>query len=1148
MTASLQQLVGSRLADRYWVDSLIGAGGMGAVYKATGPAGEVALKIVLPDRLADGGTIVPRFLREARLAARIEHAHVVRTLDFGRWGPDRDRYYLAMELVDGLPLGDLMDLPLPVGVSVALMCQLLEALAHVHAREILHRDIKPDNLLVVRGSDGRLTIKVTDFGVAAALGEATSTRLTVEGAAVGTPSYMAPEQALAVCMPGPPLDLYPVGVVLFRLVSGRLPFDGPLTRVMFAKVTEDPPLATAPDGSALPAGLVVAIRKLMARQPEDRYAMAADVLADLRPLACAAELDGLAWSTCGGRVPNAEDEVPTTLDQRLPAPRPKVARESTLWGRDEELAQLEAIAEEAEAGEGRIVLIRGDAGLGKSRLLEELAVRMGESGRFHLLRAAFCGSAGGLESFRGSVDRLLGSAGRPRAEVEAIAREWLRRHGETDEDEVAELLAFLRPPPGAAASEGASLRSRQFALILRMLRRIGRARPVLVAVDDFDFGGEDSAALVEYLLFECGYEPFPLLFVATGRGGSRSRAFEEGLGRTDRFEGIGRHVLPLRPMRVDALTTGLEQTEGLTSDAAEAVARRSGGNPLFAIQLARAGEAAATLTRADSLTGSALDLPAPLRRVLEASLTEKLSGAREPEQLRDLLLRLAILGDRVEVSLLEEMLDGEPAGRQLDDHLDALLDLGVLTEEADGRVEWIGFAQQLTRDALLAGLSGRRSRRLHRRAAEVRIALDSDAGPIGDHLDAAGDRPAAVEQWLRAMSEENAAGNFGRGLAWGRLALEGLARTDPRWAPAAIRLARLLLDVGDLDAAEELLAPVLDDADVDLALEGGDVLCEVLENRGAGERWTALVERLGALEERAGPAGLRALGRARALWFNTQVRPAEAMAASRAALEGAVKDWEIQRGAQRMAFAGMIGGDMATAREAAQLSVEHARDRSYLRARALRTLTIVAGNSDDGPGALAAAEEELELVRRSGQSTRLAIALGDLGYALEICGEIERAREAHAGSMRAARQMGAGGAGAVRRVPPAGPGAGARRGGRRDAGADRRLRRPGRGGQPGADRPGPPPDDRLADLPRRPPPGGLRRAGPVGVPEALPPLPLPRRVPGGHRGAAGGGRGGGAGPGDPGACGGLLGGRREPAAGRAVSGAGGGAVAHRVSG
>ena len=122
MTASLQQLVGSRLADRYWVDSLIGAGGMGAVYKATGPAGEVALKIVLPDRLADGGTIVPRFLREARLAARIEHAHVVRTLDFGRWGPDRDRYYLAMELVDGLPLGDLMDLPLPVGVSVALMC------------------------------------------------------------------------------------------------------------------------------------------------------------------------------------------------------------------------------------------------------------------------------------------------------------------------------------------------------------------------------------------------------------------------------------------------------------------------------------------------------------------------------------------------------------------------------------------------------------------------------------------------------------------------------------------------------------------------------------------------------------------------------------------------------------------------------------------------------------------------------------------------------------------------------------------------------------------------------------------------------------------------------------------------------------------
>ena len=1005
---SLQRLIGTTLADRYAVDSLIGVGGMGAVFRATGDAGEqVALKIVLPDRLADGGTIVPRFLREARLAARIEHPHVVRTLDFGRWGERRDRYYLAMELVDGLPLGALVDLPLPAGVAVALMCQLLEALAHVHAREILHRDIKPDNLLVVREPDGRLVIKVTDFGVAAALGEATSTRLTVEGGAVGTPAYMAPEQALAVCMPGPPLDLYPVGVVLFRLLSGRLPFDGPMTRVMYAKVTEDPPLPDAHDGSALPTPLVEAIRRLLARQPEDRYAMAADVLADLRPLAVDPVLEAPAWLECGGRVSTPQDDVATTLDAPPPAPpRARVERQSPLWGRGGELAALEAVAEEAEAGEGRIVVIAGEAGLGKSRLLEELAVRMGESGRFHLLRCAFHGSSGGLESFRASVDRLLGSAGRPRAEVVAIAREWLRRHGESDDDEVEELVSFLRPPVRDQASEGASLRSRHFALLLRMMRRIARVRPLLVAVDDFDHGGEDSAALLEYLLFECGYEPFPMLMLATTRGGNRSRRFEQGLARTDRFEGISRHVLPLKPVGLEALAAGLAATEGLSTEAATAVARRSGGNPLFAIQLARAGEAAITLTRTDTFTGSALELPAPLRRVLETSLAEKLATAEGSDQLRDLLVRLAILGDRVELPLLEAMLQGEPAEDLLDDHLDALLDLGVLTEEVDGRTERIGFAQGLTRDALLAGLSSRRGRRLHRRAASVRVELGSHAGPIGDHLEAAGDATAAVEHWLRAMSEENAAGNFARGLAWGRRALAELDRSDPRWARAAIRLGRLLLDVGDLDAAEELLEPVLEDADVDLALEGGDVLCEVLENRAAGERWTALVERLGGLESRAGPPGLRALGRARSLWFNTQVRPAEAMAAARAALEGAVKDWEIQRGAQRMAFAGMISGDMETARAAARTSVEHAGERSYLRARALRTLTIVAGNSDDGPGALAAAEEELELVRRSGQATRLAIALGDVGYALEILGETERARESHAASMRAARQVG----------------------------------------------------------------------------------------------------------------------------------------------
>jgi tetratricopeptide (TPR) repeat protein len=216
----------------------------------------------------------------------------------------------------------------------------------------------------------------------------------------------------------------------------------------------------------------------------------------------------------------------------------------------------------------------------------------------------------------------------------------------------------------------------------------------------------------------------------------------------------------------------------------------------------------------------------------------------------------------------------------------------------------------------------------------------------------------------------------------------------------------LLLDVGDLVAAEQLLLPVVDDANADLALEGGDVLGEVLENRGAGERWAALIEQLGTRAGEAGPRGLRALGRARALWFNTRVQHAEATAAAHAALEGAERDWEIQRGAQRLAFAAMIGGDMVEARRAARLSVEHARERSYLRARALRTLAIVAGNSDDGPAALAAAEEEVALVRRSGQSARLAIALGDLGYALESVGRVDEARETHQASIRAARQLG----------------------------------------------------------------------------------------------------------------------------------------------
>ena len=1007
----LRELPGTVLAERYRVGELLGRGAMGAVFRATPIEGgaEVAVKIVLPDRLEESDTLVPRFLREARLAQRIEHRHAVRVLDFGRWGPDRERYYLAMELVEGLSLGDLLDAPMDVGTAVGLACQILEALAHVHARGILHRDVKPDNVLVERHDDSRLLAKVGDFGIAAALGDAQSTKLTAEGVAIGTPAYMAPEQALADRVDAPAADLYPVGVVLYRLLSGRLPFEGPLARVMFAKVTEEPPPAVRRDGGPLPPPLAAAIARLLARRAENRYAVAADALADLRPLAAEPRLDGPAWVASGGAGSSAggPGAVADTVDV---VPLPGRARGLPLVGREAELAALEQVVREVEQGAGRVVMIRGEPGMGATRLAEQVAVGLAESGRFSVVRATFYESVGGIESLRVAVERLFGTSGRPVAEVERLVREFLRMHGEEDDREAGELMAFLRPSADRPDLDSPDARGRRYALLLRLMRRLAKERPVVVLIDDIHAGGSDSAAFLEYLLFEIDFEPLPMLFLGTVQATARSRDFELGLARSDRFEGEGRRLVQLGPVGVEPLKQGLVDGGLLSPEAAAIVARRSGGNPLYAVHLARGGDegVAGISTRGTRTSDPTSDLPDVLRRLLEASLEEQLADAADPRMLRELLARLAVLGVRVRVDELEAMAEGEPWADRLDDLLDYLLDAGTLRDDLVGGTEVVAFNRGLARDAVLLGLPGRRLRRLHRRAADIRQRAGDDAraGAIGDHLEGAGDVAAAIDPWLRAMAWSMATGDLGRSAQWGRKAIDAMGPGDARRPDAQIRLGRLLLDAGDLEGACETLAAVIEADDVDLALVAGDVLGEVYENGGRGDAWEQLLDRMQERSVHAGPSGLRAFARARALWLNTQVDPDEGKAAAKLALDGAEPGLEVQRGAQRLAFACMLHGDGEAAVSAARLSLEHAGERADLKARALRTLALALVNSGRAAESLEAATEELELVRRTGQAARVPVALADVGYAHEGLGDRAVARGFHEESRRTARHLG----------------------------------------------------------------------------------------------------------------------------------------------
>ena len=227
---------GARFADRYEIVTVVGRGGMGTVYRAKDLelGQEVAIKTLRPEFLIDD-TILERFKSEIRLTYRITHKNVVRTHYFGEWS---GAYYLTMEFVEGVTLRQLMDTRGRLGVpsTLAIGVQLADSLAVAHEQGVIHRDIKPQNLLL----DAEGVLKVMDFGIAR-LSERTS-GLTEVGLVVGTPAYMSPEQLLADQELDERSDLYSSGLVLFECLTGRLPFEARSTMALIGKIlSEHPP-------------------------------------------------------------------------------------------------------------------------------------------------------------------------------------------------------------------------------------------------------------------------------------------------------------------------------------------------------------------------------------------------------------------------------------------------------------------------------------------------------------------------------------------------------------------------------------------------------------------------------------------------------------------------------------------------------------------------------------------------------------------------------------------------------------------------------------------------------------------------------------------------------------------------------------------
>jgi DNA-binding helix-hairpin-helix protein with protein kinase domain len=269
-------LLGRWLAEKYEITGVIGRGGLGTVYRGVQhPIGrEVAVKVINPDRASDP-TLRQRFTREASAAAALKHPNIVALYDYGE---DAGELYMVMELLDGQELRAILDEAdhkrFEPAYAIELTQQICEGLAHAHERGLVHRDLKPENIMVAQAASRRPRVRVLDFGIVKvirddALAPGAKGHETRAGVVIGTPGYMAPEQAYARGIDRT-TDQYSLGVMLYEMLAGRLPFNtGSDFEIMTAHCIK--PIPVMPVEANVPPPLEAAVRKAMSKDRSDRY-------------------------------------------------------------------------------------------------------------------------------------------------------------------------------------------------------------------------------------------------------------------------------------------------------------------------------------------------------------------------------------------------------------------------------------------------------------------------------------------------------------------------------------------------------------------------------------------------------------------------------------------------------------------------------------------------------------------------------------------------------------------------------------------------------------------------------------------------------------------------------------------------------------
>lgn len=703
------KMIGRTLPGGYHILDLISVGGMGRVYRAEQSVlgRTVAVKVIHPHLLADENAAL-RFMTEARAASQLNHPNSVSVYDFGR--TEDAQPYLVMEFLRGKDLATVAweEGPLPFNRIVDVMRQVLAALAEAHELGIVHRDLKPENIILEPLRRGGDFVKVVDFGLAKLKGDAQGRSVTNPGIVCGTPDYMSPEQGRGDQLDGRS-DLYGLGVVLFQLLTGRLPFDADSpTQIVMMHLTIPPPdpRQVAPERN-IPDPLVEVVQKAMAKDADRRYQDAVEfsdaLAAALRafegvPSGPVSAVAPTAVPSALGTITSASVECPackTTVaatkfcgecGERLPVKsRPEALTHAQLplmlLARDEDLAWLEDRRKQVVSGVvgARIV---GEAGAGKTRLLREFAARAQADGDRVVLVGPdpyWCEAAN--SSLK---EAIRGLTGLDENAIRALAED-ASPEARRGIDEVFDGERGRRDDKRSAAERRyAAAEALRWALV-----GASNATPkrVILAIDELHrVDGPSRAAFADAL----GEPPEArVLMLCTHAPG-----FESGWGASH----AARVLSGLPP---PALSRVLSSVPAEHLQAAEDETGR-GILPMYVEQLLRfhLDGGSDPPRRLGDLVGLRVDTLDPAaRRTLQA---------------------LSVLGDRVELTMLSALL---PKNHPVESSLDQLKTAGMV--ERVGEL-W-STSHPLLRELVLTGIPAAVRRELHAKALRV---CEQHAAPI----------------------------------------------------------------------------------------------------------------------------------------------------------------------------------------------------------------------------------------------------------------------------------------------------------------------------------------------------------------------------------------------------------------------------------